>query len=378
MIRLYRECDIKNIVALELETLGTTLGEEMLKNDLSNHFAHYYVYLDGNALVGYISLNFDGFQAEILNFCVKKEYQGKGIGTKLISYAINILHSKGAESFILEVREHNINAIKLYEKLGFKQISRRKEYYSNKEDALVLLKQMVLYEDLEEAYITTFSKKEVYDNYIYYHDDKLKEKYYHNFYMCDNDDNIMKSLYDREGFIMFLLKHPYTGNLKFSYFDNHVEYHSCIYGINILRKKDYKVKKLGINDRCELYNFLYKDSSVYGLEYAKLNAKREVEVALDLGKTSWYFVYDGNKPVGFICSFIYLDSAKLEDFVILDEYQKKGYGSTLFSFVIEELKSMGIHDIYLTADLDDTPKVMYEKMGFTEVGRNYIVREVFK
>jgi hypothetical protein len=39
---------------------------------------------------------------------------------------------------------------------------------------------------------------------------------------------------------------------------------------------------------------------------------------------------------------------------------------------------MGIKDIYLTADYKDTPKVMYERMGFTMVGRSYQVREVFK
>lgn len=377
MIRLYRDKDIPKIVALELATLGVTLGEEMLKNDLNNSFAHYYVYEEKNQVLGYISINFDGFQGEILNFCVSKASQGLGIGTKLLAYAINLLHSKKAESFILEVRESNARAIKLYSKFGFKQISVRKGYYSNGEDAFVLMKQMILWRDIEEAYITTFCKKEVHKDYIYYHDDELKSKYYHNYYVCDNDDSIMEALYPRDGFVQFELKHPYTGKLKFRYHENEVEYHSTIYGIQILRDTEYKVKKVEESDREELTRILYLDSKIYGEEYAKANSKREVGVALDLKKTDWYFVYDKEKPVGFICSFLYNDAAKLEDFCILDEYQKKGYGQALFRFVLEDLKKRNIHDIYLTADLEDTPKLMYERMGFMEVGRSYKVREVF-
>ena len=100
-------------------------------------------------------------------------------------------------------------------------------------------------------------------------------------------------------------------------------------------------------------------------------------VALDLNKTSWYFIYDKEKPVGFIEAFVYKNTAKLENFVIKEEYQRKGYGSCLISYVLEELKNKGINDIYLTADLEDTPKLMYERMGFIEVGRSFVVREVF-
>ena len=38
---------------------------------------------------------------------------------------------------MLEVRESNISAIKLYEKVGFEEINRRKKYYGN-EDAIIM------------------------------------------------------------------------------------------------------------------------------------------------------------------------------------------------------------------------------------------------
>ena len=378
MIRLYNESDIPFIVSLEEETLGTSLGYEMLLNNLSNEFSHFYVYEEDSIILGYISISFDGEQGEILNFCVNKNCQHKGIGTKLLSYAINHLHSKGAKSFILEVRESNANAIKLYRKFGFNLISTRKNYYSNGENAFVLLKEMISYLDLEDEYTQAFSKKIIHENYIEYTCPEVKEKYFYNYYECPNDDSIMENLYHREGFIQFDLKEPYTGKLKFSECESDVELHSTIYGIKILRNTSFKVKKIEESDREWFIDYLYNDAKEYGDAYAKNNALKHASVALDLKKTDWYFVFDQNKPIGFICSFIYKDAAKLEDFVILDEYQHKGYGSALFSYVIEELKKKGIHDIYLTADLEDTPKDMYERMGFTPVGVGYQVREVFE
>jgi ribosomal-protein-alanine N-acetyltransferase len=378
MIRLYNKKDIPSIVSLEEESLGTSLGYEMLLDNLSNRFSHFYVYEEYKDILGYISISFDGSQGEILNFCVKKDNQHKGIGTKLLAYAINMLHSKGAMSFILEVRESNINAINLYLKFGFKKISIRKNYYSNSENALVLLKEMVSYLDLEDAYITSFCKKIVHEDYIGYTCPEVSGKYFYNYYECPNDDKIMEKLYHREGFVQFDLLHPYTGKLKFSDYESEIELHSSIYGIRILRNTSYKVKRTEESDKEWFINYLYNDSKEYGEKYAKDNALKHASVALDLKKTNWYFVFDDKKPVGFICSFIYKDACKLEDFVLLDEYQHKGYGSALFSYVLNELKEKGIHDIYLTADLEDTPKVMYERMGFTLVGKRYQVREVFE
>ena len=49
--------------------------------------------VDNNKIIGYISSSFDDVTIEILNLCVDKEYQHKGIGTKLISHlSFSIFH----------------------------------------------------------------------------------------------------------------------------------------------------------------------------------------------------------------------------------------------------------------------------------------------
>lgn len=56
---------------------------------------------------------------------VKKAYWHKGLGSKLMEHAINYARITGKiKNIYLEVREDNINAIKLYEKFNFKQVGK--------------------------------------------------------------------------------------------------------------------------------------------------------------------------------------------------------------------------------------------------------------
>ena len=51
------------------------------------------------------------------------------------------LRQRGSKALTLEVRDSNVPAIALYEKLGFLQVGCRKNYYHNpREDALILRK----------------------------------------------------------------------------------------------------------------------------------------------------------------------------------------------------------------------------------------------
>ena len=75
---------------------------------------------------------------EIENLVVAQEHQRLGIGTKLIQ---ELLHRAqcAATSVLLEVRESNFAARRLYEKLGFSEQGRRSNYYRDPaEDALLL------------------------------------------------------------------------------------------------------------------------------------------------------------------------------------------------------------------------------------------------
>ena len=140
MIRQLQLDDIDNVILLEQESLGTTLGKSMLENMIGNDFVKAYVYEIDNKIIGYISVTFDGEILEIMNFCVSKEYRRKKIASSLLNHIFTTYRQIGMKSAILEVRRSNLAALCLYEKYGFLKILVRKQYYSNLEDALVLQK----------------------------------------------------------------------------------------------------------------------------------------------------------------------------------------------------------------------------------------------
>ena len=76
---------------------------------------------------------------EIENVVVAGENRRCGIATELIRELLTRAHVGGATSVLLEVRESNLAARRLYERLGFSQQGRRRNYYREpKEDALLL------------------------------------------------------------------------------------------------------------------------------------------------------------------------------------------------------------------------------------------------
>lgn len=105
---------------------------------LANGYSIPLVLLIDGMVIGYsiIWILFEEFH--IANFAIHPDYQQKGLGT----YFFNEIMKKavGVEYAILEVRDTNVNAIRLYEKFGFKKIVLRKRYYANGDDAIVMRK----------------------------------------------------------------------------------------------------------------------------------------------------------------------------------------------------------------------------------------------
>lgn len=74
---------------------------------------------------------------EIDYIIVDNKYRNLGIATKLLKYVEN--KHKNINNITLEVRESNISAKKFYIKNGFKEVTKRKNYYNN-EDGILMIK----------------------------------------------------------------------------------------------------------------------------------------------------------------------------------------------------------------------------------------------
>ncbi|MBP3503624.1 MAG: ribosomal protein S18-alanine N-acetyltransferase [Bacilli bacterium] len=133
--------DIAQVVLLEEQFLGETLGVEMLENELDNEFMCFLSAKESKKVLGYIGAYVINGELEILNFVVDENFQRTGIGTLLFNELLN--RYPNTKSVVLEVREQNEKGINFYKKNNFNVISKRKHYYKNGDDALVMMKEII-------------------------------------------------------------------------------------------------------------------------------------------------------------------------------------------------------------------------------------------
>jgi len=85
---------------------------------------------------GFLVARDSGGEWEIENIVVW--HQRHGLGTHLLSEFLNHARRRGAAAIFLEVRESNLAARALYQKLRFEKNGRRKSYYRDPEEDAIL------------------------------------------------------------------------------------------------------------------------------------------------------------------------------------------------------------------------------------------------
>ena len=105
-------------------------------NPIINDYTKVYAYKIDNKYVSFIVAQILYENAEIIDIYVTPDYRRKGIAKKLMH---KIIDDEQVKNITLEVNINNKNAILLYNSLGFKETTKRKDYY-NGEDAFLMLK----------------------------------------------------------------------------------------------------------------------------------------------------------------------------------------------------------------------------------------------
>jgi [ribosomal protein S18]-alanine N-acetyltransferase len=139
-IRDMKESDLEEILAIEKKSFADPWSRRLFKETLSfPHSVNFVLQEATGALVGYINFYLIAGEAHMLNLAIHRDWRKKGLASRLLNHAIDFLRHRGAAHFFLEVREGNLEAIRLYSKFGFEHIGRRKRYYvETNEDALVM------------------------------------------------------------------------------------------------------------------------------------------------------------------------------------------------------------------------------------------------
>lgn len=88
-------------------------------------------------------------EAEIANVAVHPDFWRQGIGHALVQTALDKAAELGFERVMLEVRASNQAAQSLYRAFGFVEDGRRRAYYVNGEDAVLMSRVDIRYSTLE-------------------------------------------------------------------------------------------------------------------------------------------------------------------------------------------------------------------------------------
>jgi len=240
----------------------------------------------------------------------------------------------------------------------------------------------------EIAYTKKFTEKYEDDEIIRFYDNNLPDMYMHNYTLIKNSicidkfrKIILKELENRKNekanFLRiefnFSIEDDYLNNLpvapqigKYDYMyiePKMSEYLSVREGCVVKKAISEKIFKDGIEVD------IVANESAMGIEFAKKRIDRKSQIYNELNSNlNLYVCYYNNIPVGNCEFMLNSDIGKIEDFDILKDYQRKGFGTSVLKHLLEEAKEYELKFVYLITDSDDTAKEMYKKCGFKKIG----------
>jgi len=117
-MKIYNECFYEMRKDLEIEPFNFYSDYSQMRDKVSNTF----LYVQNGEIMGAVSC----YGNEIDDLIVKRSFQGRGIGQKLLLWGMSHMKKQGYEEIILHVAEWNQNAVKLYLTNGFSIRKREK------------------------------------------------------------------------------------------------------------------------------------------------------------------------------------------------------------------------------------------------------------
>ncbi|MFO7951358.1 MAG: ribosomal protein S18-alanine N-acetyltransferase [Bacillota bacterium] len=132
------ESNLPGIINIEKESFRYPWSAQSFRSELEiNRHSCYLVARCEGEVAGYIGAWIVLEEVHITTLAVKNEYRRRGVATYLFKKLLGRVKPKRVRYLTLEVRPSNTPARKFYEKLGFRVLGRRLQYYPD-EDALIM------------------------------------------------------------------------------------------------------------------------------------------------------------------------------------------------------------------------------------------------
>lgn len=130
---------LPQVERLEQRCFSVPWTEAQLRAQLPDDRHVFLVAERGNEVLGYVGLMHVLDEGYISNVAVSPDFRRQGIGAALIAELTRRAGRLELAFLTLEARASNAPAIRLYEKMGFRQVGRRKRYYQRPEEDAVLM-----------------------------------------------------------------------------------------------------------------------------------------------------------------------------------------------------------------------------------------------
>lgn len=130
--------DLNEIASLLSTEFDDFWNENIFRQELQNENSEYIVARLNNEIVGFAGIWISPVDIHITDIVVKKDKRNMKIGSNILEELIKLAETKERETLTLEVNEKNEIAQKLYLNYGFEKLGKRKKYYNNEDDAIIM------------------------------------------------------------------------------------------------------------------------------------------------------------------------------------------------------------------------------------------------
>ncbi len=140
-IRNARSEDVEALVRLEAASFrADRVSRESFRRLIGQASAALRVVATNGSIAGYALVLFRAHAgvARLYSIAVAEAARGKGMAEALVRDGEKIARRRGCDRLRLEVREDNLPALRLYQRLGYRPFGRHRAYYADGTDALRL------------------------------------------------------------------------------------------------------------------------------------------------------------------------------------------------------------------------------------------------
>ena len=111
--------------------LTSSFSDQQIEKELSDVYSEFYLVYVEDLLIGYLKINIEAAQSEPIDDGIEIEriyllpnYQGKGVGQQMMDKVIDIAEKRKKKVLWLGVWDQNVDAIRFYERNGFKKFGK--------------------------------------------------------------------------------------------------------------------------------------------------------------------------------------------------------------------------------------------------------------